>query len=141
MVAVRREPPLDQQGANAVSLGYSPTIVAGQRARNRRCIFGTLGLHPDPCPCSGKLTMHHVRHRCEGGTRHRLNLVPVCERHQRFIHSRDAWGDEHFGHLSRDWKLALSRRNVVIALDRRLGAGQVPDQARWAPGLAPSSRS
>jgi len=31
----------------------------------------------------------------------------VEEAHQRFIHAKDVWGDEHFSYLAREWRLAV----------------------------------
>jgi hypothetical protein len=93
-------------------------VIGGGLARRRQCIFGRVAVHPDPCPCSGELTQHHVRYRCEGGTRDPRNLVYVCEGHQHFVHSRETWGDESFEYLARDWKLKT----------------RVTDLARGSPG-------
>jgi len=55
----------------------------------------------DPHPCSGMMTKHHVHYKCEGGADKPNNLVLMCQGHQRFVHSKDMWGDESFAHLKR----------------------------------------
>lgn len=68
--------------------------------QKRQCaFFNRLQIEPDPHPCSGINTDHHVLFRRENGSDKPENLIPLCEGHQKFVHSRDNWGDEQFDDL------------------------------------------
>jgi hypothetical protein len=64
----------------------------------KECLFrNKLGIKPDPNPCSGRMTKHHVLYKCEGGTF--TPTIGMCEGHQRFVHRKNSWGGENFDQL------------------------------------------
>lgn len=72
------------------------------REKKEKCIFYNAELQKRGVnPCNGMMTKHHVHYKCEGGADKPNNLVPMCQGHQRFVHSKDIWGDEDFSYLKR----------------------------------------
>lgn len=66
--------------------------MIGKELLSQECLFANkLGIDPDPVPCSGGMTRHHVLYRSEGGRDELENLVPMCEGHQVFIHRDSEW--------------------------------------------------
>jgi hypothetical protein len=49
--------------------------------------------------CQGALSLHHVLYTCEGGNGGTANLVPLCRRHQDWVHHKNVWGGENFDEL------------------------------------------
>lgn len=61
-----------------------------------RCIFDKPIYKDDGDLCGGKITRHHILYRCEGGKDTPDNIIPVCRKHQDWIHSKNVWGGECF---------------------------------------------
>lgn len=83
------------------------------REQKEKCIFykkNKDGIND----CSGILTRHHVRFKCEGGSNDKGNLVPMCQGHQRFVHSKDTWGGEDFSYLRNNQNSTWMKRNERI---------------------------
>lgn len=68
--------------------------------QKRQCaFFNRLQVEPDPNPCSGINTDHHVLYKSENGNDLPSNLIPLCEGHQQFVHRTNEWGSENFDEL------------------------------------------
>lgn len=69
-----------------------------------KCVFNIPGLEGQvSVPCGGEISYHHIQYDSEGGTSADRNRVPVCEKHQYFMHDkgRTRWGDENFACISK----------------------------------------
>ena len=49
--------------------------------------------------CGDLITKHHVIYKCETANGKGGLVVPMCQAHQTFVHSKDTWGDEDFAYL------------------------------------------
>jgi hypothetical protein len=81
---MKRNPPKPRRPSNRRD-GVDPADAEYVLSRDRGCVAYRHGFALDE-PCQGRLHVHHVVLRSQGGTHDPSNLLALCEHHHRLAH-------------------------------------------------------